>query len=360
MKRILIAPEPAAWVSSLLTADTLLIAPWALPDSPVFQLLPSAAQQFWLRRRAPAQDVRALPGWAFVDAAIRRLGSRVSLAWRLRQRALIDEWVSRFAPRDCEEVVAPTLCALKTFARAGKARRVLVEDLPGLRQLHGDLDHAASAVPDADFLQNFRAPDRYVVRQEQERVLASRRVVFSRLARKRARSTGVADVQCARREDLSRPQLARTAVGSRGGTEILLAGTTAARFGLELALEALEQLPGVTLLARRGEGTHAPSLRHPQLKLVQRSPLKVAAVVGPAWVECALGEVEAAREAGIPVVCSDRAAGWNDPAAEFRIIAPGDGESLVRELRAVLLSSGMDATAEATRPAHDAPRSLAH
>lgn len=119
VKRILIAPEPAAWVSSLLTADTLLIAPWVLPHSPVFQLLPSAAQQFWLRRKAPAQDVRALLGWAFVDAAIRRLGSRVSLAWRLRQRALIDEWVSHFMPRDCEEVVAPTLCALKTFARSG-------------------------------------------------------------------------------------------------------------------------------------------------------------------------------------------------------------------------------------------------
>src|SRR5690606_39884464 len=84
-----------------------------------------------------------------------------AMFWR---RAAVDRVAAAVLSRrrDLRAVIAPSGAAERTFAAAAAAgaRRILLEDLPGLRQLHRDLDRAAAAHPQCRFLRRFRAaPD---------------------------------------------------------------------------------------------------------------------------------------------------------------------------------------------------------
>ncbi|MFY0574748.1 hypothetical protein ACN28S_10630 [Cystobacter fuscus] len=183
--RLVIAPEPAPWLprlSSLLGEGppAQVLAPWSLPEGPEqWGALPSRLRAAWRRRTVPEATphrVWGLPGWWAVEAGLRWSGR--SAAATFSSRFLLREWVARavapLLPAGVEMVIAPSLCARELFAVARRrgARCVLVEDLPSLRQLHADLDEAASHHPEEAFLRNHRARAADVARQEAERVLA--------------------------------------------------------------------------------------------------------------------------------------------------------------------------------------------
>jgi hypothetical protein len=303
--KLVIAPEPAAWVEPLLEslprAETVLIAPW---------------------RQAP-QAWRVARGLSRRTAVA--LGSGADLALTLELRRALDALVAARRMTHVTCVFAPSLSALKVFAKARHAERVLLVDLPLLRHLHADLDAAAHAVPTAPFLQHYRAKASFVVRQEEELVLSTRVLVTSRLTRQRLRKLGVTSERLGMLPMPARPRQLRYEPTS---PHVLLAGTTASRFGLELALAAVEQLPGVALCARRGPGSCASLLRHPRLRLFEHEPPPVRAVIAPAWVESFAAETGAAAAAGLPVVATDRAMGWLEQQRNVTVIGCGEVEGL--------------------------------
>ena len=151
----IIAPEPAAWLSSVVEAaralgPVWLFAPFAVPVPPP-SFLPARLQAPW-RRRHLAFDarLRTVPGWLAAEAGLRRwAGARADrlIRGRMLSRAAVDALAARLLPEGVTAVVAPSFSARRTFAEAARrgARRLLVEDLPALRQLHADLDGAALA-----------------------------------------------------------------------------------------------------------------------------------------------------------------------------------------------------------------------
>lgn len=308
--KLVIAPEPSPWVAPLLESmergEVVLIAPWA--GDPIAGVRPIA-----------------LPGWRALRSLGRRAGALVGqgadLALGLRLRQAIDELVSRLVPRGVELVIAPSLGAKQTFTRTQGAEHVLVMDLPVLRQLHADLDEAADLLPGSAFLENYRAPRALVVRQEEELVLASRVLVTSRFARHRLRARGVAE---GRLGALPMPSRTLPLTPDEESPNVLLAGTTASRHGLETALEAIEQTTGLVLWARRGPGSNAASLQHPRLRLVEGAPPAVRCVVAPAWVESHAPEAEAAVRAGVPLLATERALGWSEQTRTVSLMTPGD------------------------------------
>ncbi|MFZ5439781.1 MAG: hypothetical protein ACOZQL_07215 [Myxococcota bacterium] len=321
--KLVIAPEPAPWLEPLLDSldrrECLVIAPWAVPGV-LAPMLP----------RHALRGVRqlSLPGWALVRAASRRaaaaIGHGAELRLTLELRQAVDLLVSRWVPDDVTQIFAPSLCALRTFARAPRAERVLLHDLPVLRQLHRDLDDAAEALPEAGFLRNFRAEPSIVARQEQEHVLATRVLVGGHYARKLLAKR----VEATRLGALPSPRPTLLLSHRPDSPFVLLAGTTASRHGLEVALAAVERTKERTLLARRGPGTLASSLEHPRLHVLSRPPPPVRAVIAPAWVECCSPETSAAARGGVPLLATERARGW----FEATVVQPGDASGLAREL----------------------------
>ncbi|MCA2981601.1 MAG: hypothetical protein INH41_19050 [Myxococcaceae bacterium] len=326
--KLVLAPEPAAWLAPLLDSldrrDCLVVAPWALPGG-------CSAQQ-----RQVLRGVRrvAVPGWGLSRGVLRRAavawGGGADLRLTLELRQALDGLVARWLPRGLTHVFAPSLTALRTFAAAPEAECLSLQDLPALRQLHRDLDDASDALPAASFLRNFRAPLDVVARQEQEHVLARRVLVGGHYARRlvtrrlpRERVGALPALPPALRLD-----------SSPDSRFVLLAGTTASRHGLEVALAAVEQTTGLTLLARRGPGSLERSLTHPRLRLVEGAgalpPLR--AVVAPAWAEGCAVETAAAAHGGVPLLATDRARGW----CEATLVPPGDARALARALSSAL------------------------
>ncbi|MBL8924291.1 MAG: hypothetical protein JNJ54_35915 [Myxococcaceae bacterium] len=320
--KLVIAPEPAPWVAPLLEsmncADVALVAPWA--SGAIAGLRPLT-----------------LPGWRVLRAVGRRagavLGGGADLALGLRIRQAVDEAVAALLPRTVRAVFAPSIGAHRVFARTPRAEHVLLMDLPVLRQLHADLDDAAEVLPRATFLENYRAPRALLVRQEEELVLASRVLVTSRYARQRLRSRGVPP---ARLGVLSMPARALQLTPAPASPNVLLAGTTASRCGLELALEAIEQTRELVLWARRGPGSSAAALRHPRLRLVEGAPPPVRCVVAPSWVEAHAPEAAAAVAVGVPLLATERALGFAEQGRAVTLMRPGD----VARLRDFLETSG--------------------
>ncbi|MDP3231599.1 MAG: hypothetical protein Q8N26_02395 [Myxococcales bacterium] len=303
--KLVIAPEPAAWVEPLIESlprgETVVFAPW---------------------RQSP-RAWRVARGLARRTAAA--VGGGAELALSLELRRAFDAIVSTKTFGHVTHVFAPSLSALRVFAKARHAERVLLLDLPLLRHLHADLDAAALAVPTAAFLQNYRAKASFVVRQEEELVLASRVLVTSRLTRQRLRKRGVASERLG---VLPMPARPRKVLYEPTSPHVLLAGTTASRFGLEVALAAIEQVPGVVLCARRGPGSSESMLRHPRLRLFEHEAPAVRAVIAPAWVESFCAETGAAAAAGLPVVATDRALGWLEQHRNVTVMGCGDVEGL--------------------------------
>lgn len=334
MKRFILAPEPAPWVTELLRSDwgaeTVVYAPWALPEFPLTAALPQSLRAALRRRSVGMRGVKFVPGFPLLDAMVRRRNAATSLTWRLWLRRLLDEWVARQVVSAVDEVIAPSLCALRTFAAAPKARRLLIEDLPGLRQLHADLDTASRGLPQCRFLSNFRAADDFVIRQEQEYVLASQVRVQSRFAVERVLRAGVEEAKVERSLP-TEPRPAPTLAFDPGSPFVLLAGTTATRFGLEVALEAVRQHSELTLLCRPGEGScAATAVPQPQLRPVPSAIPAIRAVLAPAWVECSPPEVNAAVSAGVPIIATRRALGWHAPSDRVFEVPPGDAAAISR------------------------------
>ncbi|OJH39654.1 hypothetical protein [Cystobacter ferrugineus] len=325
--RLVIAPEPAPWLprlSSLLEEGppAQVLAPWSLPEGPErWDALPSRLRAAWRRRTVPEAGnhrVWGLPGWWAVEAGMRWSGRTAAATFS--SRFLLREWVARtvapLLPARVETVVAPSLCAREIFAVARRrgARCVLVEDVPSLRQLHADLDDAASHHPEEAFLRNHRARAADVARQEAERVLADEIWVRGEFLREHLVAGG-----CARERLRELRVLTESAPPSpqapKGAERVaLLAGPALARSGLREALAVLDARPQWRLWVRPTEGTNLRELGHPRLTQVtahvQRGLHGVDAVLALSWCESYPAELALAAARGIPIIATDRASGF--------------------------------------------------
>lgn len=341
---LVLAPEPAPWLSqlsSLLTHEAEVLAPWALPRLPAWGPLPPRLRHAWSRRTLPVPEgfrVWGLPGWVAVEAGM-RVAARSTAATFQARFTLRRRWAqaaSALLPASVETVLAPALCAREVFgvARRRGARCVLVEDLPSLRELHADLDAAAARHPEEAFLRNHRASAEDVARQEAERVLADEIWVRGELALERLRLAGHAPEKLRKLHFLPDGESPQSPCLPRHHVA-LLAGPALARGGLREALAVLDERPQWNLWVRPAEGTDPRHLNHPRVRKVtaqvQRTLHQVDVVLAPAWCESHLSELAQARNQGIPIIATDRAAGfW-----PCRTIPRGDVPALIAELDAL-------------------------
>ncbi|MBU8899315.1 hypothetical protein DRW03_04760 [Corallococcus sp. H22C18031201] len=348
-----ILPEPGEWVAHLPEllgrggAAARVLAPWALPGLPS-SLVPASLRAA-VRRRQPEvpqlSQVVSVPGWTALEAGLRAWGSTPQA--RLRARFAVRQGISRLAalrpPASLTRVVAPSLAAREVFvaARARGARCVLVEDLPNLRALHADLDEAFARHPEEHFLRNHRASARDVARQEAERLLADEIWVRGDFAREQLLRAGLPAERTRelhpRAEAFDSPR-----EDSPAGHRVthlhrvaLLAGPALARMGAPEALAALEARPEWTLWVRPSEDSDLMRLEHPRVRVVTRQQQQaldgVDAVLAPAWCESHPPELARAITRGIPVIATDRAAGF----LPCRTVPRGNVPALVAELDAL-------------------------
>jgi hypothetical protein len=349
---VLVAPEPASWIVPLTISlrrhgAVQVFAPWALGrGSPSW--LPARSRPSWTRRRLAPGATSLQPGWTGVEAALGLWAGRRTdrlMTARYAKRRLADgmaAWWLEHLRRDVTLVVAPSLAARRTFAAAAARAlpRVLLEDLPGLRELHDDLDRASRRWPDSHLLRRYRAPAALVARQEAERVLADLVVVGGRFAERERRGRGLPPERIAilpRADHGVGSAAAGHVLHDRAGPNILLAGSAAARHGVFEALEATRMIPGATLLVRPGEGAETAALQaNPQVRLAsteERERLSgVDLVLAPAWCECYPPEVPLAARLALPVVASGRAAGTVDLARAGAEVPPGDVPAIVQAI----------------------------
>lgn len=338
---LVVCPEPSDWLAPLLeTLDgpTRVFAPWAVPHA-LGRLSPGLA-----RRTLPAgvQTV-SIPGFALVEG-LERLWTRGKAAraipTRLLRRRTVGAAAAGLITASTRCVVAPSLAALRLFARArsrGIERR-LVFDLPHLRQLHRDLDAAAAHHTPSRFLRNYRAQPASVARQEAERVLASRVLVrgdYVWAALQRDGSTLQQLMPLPMAVLPQRPSRKAPPAGPR----VLLAGLATARAGVHEALDAVARLPNATLLVRVGEGCEPDDLLQrrgveaigrPQ----QRALEQVDLVLAPTLCEAYPAELQIAESQGIPVVCTERAAGFSQNAHR---VPACDSQALYDAIRRLLV-----------------------
>jgi hypothetical protein len=276
------------------------------------------------RALGPCRVVDPLGG-AFrpVELGLRLWGRRAA-----REALRADSWRRQLAgllshvEPGTAEVIAPSLAALELFAdaRALGARCTLLADLPDFATLHEDLDAAAARWPDCALLRNHRAPTALVERQQGEWRLADRVFTRSRFAAAHAWALRFP----------TPPAALERAMG--GPVTIRLAGLATARSGAGEALAALERLPGVRLSVRLGPGSWPTALAaHP--RVVGNAPCDL--LWAPSWVETGDAEVAAAARLGIPIVATDRGAGWSNAVR----VARGDVDGLLATTRALLLAA---------------------
>lgn len=221
----------------------------------------------------------------------------------LARRVARDAWTAREVLRTRPaHVTAHTIAARRTFAAARQigATTTLVLDLPLIRALHRDLDHAATVWPARAFLRRFRAPSWAIARQEAERVLADHIVVRGAYARSLCITDGIAPNRIA-----VRTAATTQIVPARRTGRVRLAGLAAARHGIDTALEAC-RLAGTRLVARIGDGSEPANLRD----LVDTDDGPVDAIIFPAVCEAYAPELAVT---GIPVLASTFAGGTLDP-----------------------------------------------
>ncbi len=353
---LVIAPEPATWLrqlSQVLGPDARgqVFAPWALPSLPT-EWMPSRVHAAWQRRTAPVPRgfrVLGLPGWQALETGLRWANRSTASMFRARftLRRALGPVCAQLLPSGVKTVVAPALCAREVFAvaRARGARCVLVEDLPALRALHADLDEAFAHYPAEAFLRNHRASAEDVARQEAERLLADEVWVRSEFARERLLVAGhpadvIRELHPAGETERHLRSVA-TKPRRHGGRAkhahhvALLAGPAAARSGLREALAALDARPEWSLWVRPSEGTDLARLEHPRVKRItaeqQRSLSGVDVVLAPAWCESHPPELPRAMAQGIPVIATDRAAGFLD----CNTVPRGNVPALIAELDAL-------------------------
>ena len=335
----IVVPEPAAWpariaaLAATVDPDVRMIAPWAIPDLAPLRLV--AQRVPFLRRRLTHGPMDTVPGWPIAELALSAwIGDRADR--RLRGLFLRRAAVDRLAAarlgrvRDLRAVIAPSGAAERTFAAAARAgaRCLLIEDLPGLRQLHDDLDEAAARHPDCRFLRRFRAGPAVVARQEVEWAMADRLLLRGAFARSVRVAAGVAE---SRLLDWPDPLPTAAPRAQASPTRALLAGLAAARHGTCEALALLDSRPDLELLIRAGEGLE-PSrlLDHPRVRRASQRELAtldgVGLVLAPSWCESHPEEVARAVSHGVPVIGTLRAAGFAELGTGAH--APGDVRAL--------------------------------
>ncbi|WP_394843481.1 hypothetical protein LZC95_41345 [Pendulispora brunnea] len=287
---------------------------------------------------------RALRVLAGTDA-----GRRMSARFAARLGA--DAWIARRLDDASAEVTAPTCGALATFAEARRRgiRTVLLHDLPLLRPMHADLDRAALVHPECAFLRRYRAPASIVARQEAEYVLADTICVRGHFAREQLMARGIPATRL--RELPSKEGPIPAAAARRGGPDrvLLLAGLATARHGTMELRAALAAQPRWTAVVRAGEGLDPPDLlAHPRIRVATRAELErldgIDAVVAPSWCESHAPEVLRAARLGVPVVATQRAAGFVHLAAAGVEIAPGDAAGLAAALDMLQRARGLRLT----------------
>ncbi len=286
--------------------------------------------EHWTPLGAPAW-ARGLPGPLGRYAGRRHCGDRASAAllavdaafraWagahtdrrytaELALRLAIDAWTAQLVRRRRPSVVvASTLAARHTFAVARElgARCVLVLDLPLLRALHRDLDHAARVWPDRAFLRRYRAPSWAIARQESERVLADHVIVRGAYARQLCVDDGVPEHRI---EVLPARATATCSKPAVATGRVRLAGIAAARHGIDTALAVTRALD-LTLVVRTGEGTEPADLAAQPMVATDDGP--VDAVICPAVCETYAPELDVST---LPVIASPMASrdgGGPDP-----------------------------------------------
>lgn len=339
--KVLVLPEPSPWLQRAPPAcdgELIIFAPWAVSEALLARL--PARVRARLGHRALG-GARTVPGWTGVDAALRAWAGSAAhrlIQARLARRRLVDHLAARLIRRlgaDVDAVIAPTLGSHRAFAAAPRgARRILIEDLPLLRELHRDLDRAAQVHPGCAFLRRFRAPDDAIVRQETELALADEVYTRSRYG---------AEAHHARGRDpravhpLRLPATAPPTAPRAERPVIQLAGLAAARTGGVEALAMLEALPDAILMARTGDGTEpAALLGHP--RVIAPGTDLPDVVIAPAWCESVAPEIERAAAAGVPVIATGAGAGWLDsPALSARLDRP-DAGALIDAVVAALSS----------------------
>ncbi len=308
--RTVLAPDPVDWVGQF---EGKLIAPWALPRR--------GPGRFLGRRYLPGAS--GWPGWTLLEGLARLwAGSDTARGYRARfaLRRLVANLVR---PSVGGELLAPSLGALEPFARH-EGKKVLLLDLPLLGQLNQDLDRALTSHPRSSFLRRFRASRSDVVRQEQEFVLADEILVGHPYVLELLKGRGL---PC-RLWERALPRVKKACPGR----DILLAGLPTGRNGIYEMLEVLSRHPEWRLRVRMGEGLEPTGLLdHPQVR-VARDFEEVAVVVAPSWVESSAVEVGQAELLGLPVIATDRAAGF----AGCRRVRVGDAEALEKALEQIL------------------------
>lgn len=163
-----------------------------------------------------------------------------------------------------------------------------------------------------------------MVRQEQELVLADEIWVSNPFTLKVLSRRGLS---CRRWEPpIPPPRFARP------GRDILLAGLATVRNGIYQVLELLSRHPEWRLRVRAGEGLEpADLLSHPQV-LLARGFEEVGLVLAPSWVESHSLEVRQGAALGLPVIATDRAAGFETavkiPRGDLRAMEAALEESL--------------------------------
>jgi hypothetical protein len=332
-----VAPQPASWLEPLLRAPpdggpVVLFAPWALKAAPDW--LPVRVRTFWRNRVLPAgPEPSRRWWWPLFDGtttAWSSLGAPQRMRSRFLQRKLAGDMASRWLPAGATLVLAPSLAARRIFslARQRGAATWLVEDLPWMRRLQEDLDHAVMMHPSSTFLRRYRAGRSVLVRQEEERALADRCLVRGFHAWNQRVAAGLPESRLGRLTEKRPPPIGPRQPDHRQG-RVLLAGLATARSGVLEAVEALAGRPDLTLLVRLGEGSEPGLLRRPRVAAIEGNPLRALEsadlVLAPALSETYPVEVLAAAAASIPIVGTLRAAGFVPLARE---VAPGDAARL--------------------------------
>lgn len=241
-------------------------------------------------------------------------------------------------------VVAPTLCARRTFAAAHRIGMacVLLEDLPDLRSLATTLDDWATLFPDCPLLRNHRARRGSLVDQCAERELADTIVVrgghaWNRLCgRFGARLCGAARVVG---DTCKRPAI-------RSDT-VLVAGPAIGRSGTAMLADLAERSPHLSFAVQAGRHLEPTRLfEHPRIRAATKAERHldgVGVVASLSGVECNPSELLTAVQRGVPVVGTGASTGQLEVASTYPT-TPLD----VGAISAAL--------AEATKPDARAPR----
>jgi hypothetical protein len=275
----LVLPEPAPWSRPLIRA----LGPELRVLTP-----PEPLRRAWMRL-------------AGSDAPDR-------IRARLRAREAWDRLAARQLPGQTRAVIAPSLGARSCLAEARRRGlpAVLVDDLPGLRQLHEELEAASRAHPSSRLLRRHRAHPRTVARQEAERALATLRLGG----------------------ELPLPE-PEPPPARRPGTDVLLCGLPVARSGVLEALQAVLRTDA-RLLVQPGEAAEPGDLLlHDQVELASEGALRhlegVGLVLAPSWVQCRPPHLRQALRAGVPTLATPAAA---QGLPVTRRMEPGDASAI--------------------------------